>query len=108
MAYNIVEIDDDSFESTVLKSDLPVLLNVFGTWCRVCEAMYQALNSITEKYENKMKFFRINGNNNPLTAARFGINSVPVLLLFKDGEVIEQSIGMIWEDKIEEMIKKII
>ena len=101
-------INTDSFEAEVLKSELPVLVDFWAPWCGPCKA----LNPILEKVENevggKIRIVKVNIDESPEIASKYSIMSIPTLLFFKDGTVMEQLVGLVQKDKILEKVNKLI
>lgn len=106
MAENINSISDESFEEEVLKNELPVLVDFWATWCAPCLMIAPSLENIAQAYKGKMEIKKLNVDENPQTPARYGIMSIPTLLLFKGGELKETIIGALPQDKIVEIISK--
>ena len=97
---------DDTFEEEVLKSELPVLVDFWAVWCAPCYAIVPALENLIPKYQDRIKIVKLNIDENMKTPSRYGITSIPTLLLFKDGELKETLVGVHSQDKIEEAISQ--
>ena len=108
MAENILDVSDSTFDSEVLKSDIPVLVDFWAPWCGPCKAIGPVIEEISKDYEGKVKFLKCNVDDNPATPGNFGIRAIPTLLIFKGGEKLDQIVGMVDKAKIEESLKKII
>jgi len=106
LAENISSVSDENFEEDVLKSDLPVLVDFWAGWCAPCLMIAPTLENIAQVYKEKMKIKKLNVDENPRTAAKYGIMSIPTLLLFKEGKLKETIIGALPQDKIIEVISK--
>ena len=106
MAENIAEVSDSTFDGDVLKSELPVLVDFWAPWCGPCKAIGPVIEEISKAYEGKVKFFKCNVDDNPVTPGNYGIRAIPTLLLFKGGEKQEQIVGMVDKAKIEEALNK--
>ena len=106
MAENISSISDESFEEEVLKNELPVLVDFWATWCAPCLMIAPSLENIAQAYKGKIEIKKLNVDDNPQTPAKYGIMSIPTLLLFKQGELKETIIGALPQDKIVEIISK--
>ncbi len=87
------EVTDADFESEVLKSDLPVLVDFWAPWCGPCRMVAPLVEELAGEYDGKMKFVKLNTDDNIQTASKYGIRSIPTLLVFKGGENVDQVIG---------------
>ncbi len=90
-----VELTDSSFETEVLKSTLPVLIDFWAIWCGPCRMVSPIVEELAGEYTGKLKVGKVDVDSNPSTAMQYGIRSIPTLLLFKDGQVVEQIIGAV-------------
>jgi thioredoxin 1 len=90
---NEIEITDANFESEVLQSDIPVLIDFWAPWCGPCRMVAPIVEEIAKEYGGKIKVGKVNTDNNQKVAAQYGIMSIPTLMLFKDGKEIERIIG---------------
>lgn len=108
MADNVMEIDDSTFESEVIKSDIPVMVDFWAPWCGPCKAIAPAVDELAGSYDGKIKFFKCNVDDNPVTPSKFGIKAIPTLIFFKDGDVKDQITGMVAKNKLEEALQKLI
>jgi thioredoxin len=106
MSEGILEVSDSSFDSEVLQSDIPVLVDFWAPWCGPCKAIGPVIEEISKDYKDKIKFVKFNVDNNPVTPGNFGIRAIPTLILFKGGEQLEQIVGMVGKPKIEETLNK--
>jgi len=100
----IKHVSDDTFEEEVLKNDLPVLVDFWAVWCAPCHMVTPALENMAQNLKDKLKVVKLNVDDNAALSARYGIMSIPALLLFKEGELKETLIGALPQDKIEEKI----
>lgn len=108
MAEDVLEIDDDSFDADVLQSEKPVLVDFWAPWCGPCIAIGPMIEELAGAFGDKIKFMRCNVDNNPVTPSKYGIRSIPTLILFKEGTVVDQVIGMVAKSKLEEIINKVL
>jgi len=95
-----LEVNQDTFENEVLKSEIPVLVDLWAPWCGPCRALTPALDAITAEYEGKLKVVKLNVDESPKVAQQYSIMSIPTLLIFNNGEVANQIIGLVGKDKI--------
>ena len=101
------EVTDSNFETEVLKSDLPVLVDFWAPWCGPCRALAPTIDKLAEEYNGKVKIVKLNTDDNPESAVKFRINSIPNLIFFKGGQPVEQLVGAVDKSKIEEAIAKL-
>ena len=106
MAENVIEFSDQSFDSSVLESDIPVLVDFWAVWCGPCKAIAPIVEEIANDFDGKVKVGKIDVDNNNQVAMKYGIRSIPTLLLFKGGEVVDQVIGNVGKESIESMLNK--
>jgi len=100
----VVTITDAEFESSVLQSDKPVILDFWAEWCQPCKMLSPTVEAIADEYDEKIKVGKLNVDDNPNTATKYGIRGIPTLLFFKGGEVVQQMVGV----KSKTEIKKVI
>ncbi len=103
-----LEFNDDNFESEVLKSDIPVLVDFWAPWCGPCRIVDPIVEEIANDYEGKLKVGKMNTDDNRQTAAKYGIMSIPTLLIFKGGEPKERIVGAQPKPAITEKIKSVL
>ncbi len=103
---NILEIDDDSFQAEALSGDKPVFVDFWAPWCGPCRAIGPIVEQLAEAYGDQMKFAKCNVDDSPATPTQYGIRSIPTLMIFKNGEAVEQITGVVSKIRIEESIKK--
>lgn len=89
MADNVVEVTDENFESEVMESDLPVMLDMWAPWCGPCQMVTPIVEELADEYEGSVKIGKLNVDDNPATAGEFGVTSIPSVLFFKDGEELK-------------------
>ena len=105
---NITEITDDTFDSEVLASDVPVLVDFWAPWCGPCRAIAPLLEELAAEYEGRAKIVKINVDDNTASAAKFGIRSIPNLILFKEGQVAEQIVGAVPKTRLAEALDAVV
>lgn len=100
MSENILSLSDDSFETDVLKSDMPVLVDYWAEWCGPCKMISPILEEIATEYEGRIKVAKLNIDENPGTPPKFGIRGIPTLMLFKNGEVEATKVGALSKSQL--------
>jgi len=107
MAKDILEIGDSNFESEVLQSVKPVLVDFWAPWCGPCRAIAPIVEELAKDFGDKVKFTKCNVDENPTTPTKYGIKSIPTLIFFKDGEIQDKVIGIVAKSRLEEMISQV-
>ncbi len=105
MSDNIVHISDASFENDVLKSNVPVLVDYWAEWCGPCKMIAPILEEITGDYQGKLKIAKVNVDENPQVTQKYGIRSIPTLMMFKDGNVQAQKVGAMSKSQLTAFIE---
>lgn len=90
-----ITITDDNFDQEVLKSDKPVLIDFWATWCGPCKMIAPIVEELVDEYEGKAKIGKLDVDNNQQTAIKFGVRSIPTILIFKDGKLKDTIIGAV-------------
>ena len=107
MASDALKIATDAnFDSDVLKSSTPVLVDFWAEWCGPCRPLTPTIEALAQEYNGKVAVFKMNVDENPNVPTQFGIRSIPTVLLFKGGKKVDQVIGAVPKSALEEMIKK--
>ncbi len=104
MAGKVLTATDDNFESMVKEHPL-ILVDFWAAWCFPCKMVAPTIEELAKEFEGKVTFAKLNVDENPKTAMRFGITSIPTLILFKNGEVVEKVIGAVPKEHLVEKIK---
>jgi thioredoxin 1 len=100
----IVHVTDDSFETEVLQSGQPVLVDYWAEWCGPCKMIAPVLDEIASEYDGKVKVAKLNIDDNPNTPPKYGIRGIPTLMLFKDGEVEATKVGAVSKSQLTAFI----
>jgi len=103
-----VEITDDSFESEVLQSDTPVIVDFWATWCGPCKMIAPILEELADEYGDKLKVTKLDVDSNAQTPGKYNIMSIPSLLVFKNGEVVDQIIGAVPKAQLTDRLQKVL
>lgn len=90
-----LEFNDQNFEELVLKSDKPVVVDLWAEWCGPCRMVGPIVQDLAKDYENQAIIGKLNVDNNPQVTARFGIRNIPTLLFFKNGQVVDKQVGAV-------------
>ncbi len=104
----VIDVSDQTFENEVTKSSLPVLLDLWAPWCGPCRMVAPIIDSLAKKYDGRVKFCRLNVDENPQTAAQYRIMSIPTLMFFKDGQVADTVVGAAPERTLQPKIEALL
>ena len=100
----VINASDQNFENEVIKSTIPVLVDLWAPWCGPCRMVEPVVDKLAEKYDGKMKFCRLNVDENPQTAAKYRVMSIPTLMFFKSGQAVDTVIGAVPERVLQPKI----
>lgn len=103
-----IEITDDNFEVEVTKSDKPVLIDFWAVWCGPCKLIAPIVEELATEYDGKVKIGKLDVDSNQQTSIKFGVRSIPTLLLFKDGNLKDTIIGAVPKSKIVEKLNAVL
>ncbi len=106
MGQHTQPVTDSTFDADVLKSSTPVLVDFWAEWCAPCRALAPTLEEIAEEMSSKVKIVKLDVDNNQECATKFGIRSIPTMILFKNGKQVDQIMGKVSKDKLVEFISK--
>ena len=103
-----IDVNDENFESVVMNSDKPVLVDFWAEWCGPCKMLTPTIEALAEEYNDTSSIVKINVDDSPAIATKYGIRSIPSILLFNNGDVVEQRVGAVSKDELASMLDKII
>ncbi|MEW6731913.1 MAG: thioredoxin [Acidobacteriota bacterium] len=104
MSEHVKEVTDHSFEKEVLQSERPVLVDFWAQWCPPCRIMLPTIKEVAAEYEGRATIIKLNVDENPATAQRYGIKSIPTMILFKDGKEVERVIGATSKESLSQLL----
>jgi thioredoxin 1 len=105
MAQNIVELTDANWESEVINSSVPVLVDFWAPWCGPCRIIAPVVEKLASEFAGQIKVGKLNTDDNPGVSMRYGIRAIPTIMMFKNGEVVDTRVGVQPEDSLRKMIK---
>jgi thioredoxin 1 len=100
-----LQINDSDFEAEVLKCDLPVLVDYWAPWCGPCRAIAPVIDELAQEFDGKVKIVKMNVDENPTTPSKYGIRAIPTLILYRNGEMVEQVTGAVSKASLAQMLK---
>lgn len=103
---DLTQVTDDNFDVEVLKSDVPVLVDFWAIWCGPCKAISPVVEEVANDFAGRLKVVKMDVDKSPQTPAKFFIRSIPTLILFKDGTVVDQLVGAVSKPKLVEFVDK--
>jgi thioredoxin 1 len=100
MAGNVVTLTDANFQTEVLASDQPVLVDFWAPWCGPCKMIAPTIDAVATEFLGKVRVGKVNTDDNPKTASSYSISAIPTVLLFKGGEIVDRFVGVVNKDKL--------
>ncbi|MBN1479463.1 thioredoxin [candidate division KSB1 bacterium] len=106
MSDNVLEFTDATFEDDVINSQQPVIIDFWAVWCGPCRMVAPVMQDLASDYAGKLKVGKLNVDHNPQTAMIYGIRSIPTILLFKNGQIVDSVVGAVPKQNLVNMIEK--
>ena len=103
---NLFMVTDSTFKKEVLESDKPTIVDFWASWCGPCRAVGPVFEELSAEYSGKVKFAKLNVDENPKTPTDYGVRGIPTLILFKGGQVVDQVVGALPKGQMENLVKK--
>ena len=104
----VPEVTDNDFEPAIINNEKPAMVDFWAAWCGPCKMISPVVEELASEYGDRIKFFKCNVDENPVTPSRYGIRSIPTLILFKGGQIVEQIIGAVPRENVEAALKKVL
>ncbi len=102
----MLEVNDQNFETEILKSEIPALIDFWAPWCGPCKMIAPVVEELAKQYEGKVKFAKLNVDEAPETATRYGVRGIPTLIVFKGGQDADRIVGAAPKARLEQLVNK--
>ncbi len=105
---NLINVTDDSFKKEVLDSEIPAFVDFWASWCGPCRMIGPVFEELSNEYAGKVKFAKVNVDENPKTPSNYGVRGIPTLIMFKGGKAVEQIVGAVPKSQLDGAVKKVL
>ncbi len=104
---NLLHVTDGDFDQQILQSDIPALVDFWAAWCGPCRTVGPVVEELAGEYKGKIKVAKLDVDSNKQVAGKYGVRGIPTLMLFKDGQVVDQIVGAVPKSRIKELLDKV-
>jgi len=105
---NLFTVTDETFQKDVLEAEQPTFVDFWASWCAPCRTVGPIFEELSGEYAGKVKFAKVNVDENPRTPANYGVRGIPTLMMFKGGRVVDQIVGAVPKSQLENLVKKVL
>ncbi len=103
---SVLEVNDSAFAKEILESNIPALVDFWANWCGPCRTIAPVIEELAKEYSGKVKIAKINVEENPQTPGQYGVRGIPTVILFKDGLVFEQLVGVVSKETLRQLLER--
>jgi thioredoxin 1 len=103
---NLINVTDADFQKEVLEAEVPTIVDFWASWCGPCRMIGPIFEELSNEYVGKVKFAKVNVDENPKTPANYGVRGIPTMIMFKGGKIVEQIVGAVPKSQVENLVKK--
>lgn len=105
---NLINVTDDNFQKEVLEAEIPTFVDFWASWCGPCRMIAPVFEELSNEYAGKVKFAKVNVDENPKTPSTYGVRGIPTLIMFKGGKAVEQIVGAVPKGQLDGAVKKVL